>query len=151
MSYLREFGPNDIYVNELRTHPQYEFVMWNGTEYLNNRKHEGIDIKTGTVNLYEYNVNRAAGEARIFPFVEKAGSLIRLNSTPVSSFSGSTYGSTIQGEYPLTSSIARQLFNASDGLGASERLRLHAMRTTFDYYKYLCRSMIMKHIIQVAT
>ena len=64
-------GPNDIYVNELRTHPQYEFVMWNGTEYLNNRKHEGIDIKTGTVNLYEYNVNRAAGEARIFPSLKR--------------------------------------------------------------------------------
>ena len=137
MSYLRQFGPNDIYVNELRTHPQYEFVMWNGTEYINNRKYEGVDIKTGTINLYEYNVNRAAGEARIFPFVEKGGGQIRLNSTPISSFTGSTYGSTIQGEYPLTASIARQLFNASDGLGASERLRLHAMRTTFDYYKYL--------------
>jgi hypothetical protein len=137
MSYLRQFGPNDIYVNEIRTHPQYEFVMWNGTEYINNRKYEGVDIKTGTVNLYEYNVNRAAGEARIFPFVEKGGGLIRLNSTPVSSFTGSAYGSTIQGEYPLTASIARQLFDSSDGLGASERLRLHAMRTTFDYYKYL--------------
>ena len=59
MSYLRQFGPNDIYVNEIRTHPQYEFVMWNGTEYLNNRKYE----KHKNTN-YENTNNRNYGKYR---------------------------------------------------------------------------------------
>ena len=37
MGYLHEFDREDKFVNEIQTHPQYSFVMYNGTRYLNNR------------------------------------------------------------------------------------------------------------------
>ena len=59
MPYLHPFGPDDILQNRMVTRPKFDFVMYSGSAYLNNDDDVlGQSITTGTVNLFEYNVDR---------------------------------------------------------------------------------------------
>ena len=68
MGHLKKFEEEDTFINEVQTHPQYSFVLHNGTMYINNRRYEGQNLTDGTVNLYEMNVDRGGGVEKIFPF-----------------------------------------------------------------------------------
>mgnify|MGYP001323581652 CR=1 FL=1 len=71
MSYLRTFEQEDVLINTLVTYPQFEWTMLSGNIYLNDRRFSGFDIKTGTINLFEMNVDRGVG--LINPYVIKNG------------------------------------------------------------------------------
>jgi hypothetical protein len=135
MGYLHEFGQEDKFVNELQTHPQYSFVMHNGTKYLNNRRYEGQNLTDGTVNLYELNVDRAGGVDKIYPFVYKDATLTGLRSVSRADFHSASYGDLVTGSYPLSASIEREYFTTSvAGLAFSGRKHLVALKNTLDYY-----------------
>ena len=60
-----KFGPNDLLYNQLKAHPQTEFIIYNRASYYN--KVPQITgshvvnvgcIGTGNVSLYELNVDR---------------------------------------------------------------------------------------------
>ncbi len=141
MGYLQEFDQEDKFVNEIQTHPQYSFVLYNGTSYLNNRKYEGQNLVTGTVNLYELNVDRAGGVDKIYPFVYKDATLTGLRSVSRSDFHSASYGDLITGSYPMTASIEREYFNTSTaGLAFSGRKHLVALKNTLDHYTYITPS-----------
>ena len=141
MGHLHEFDQEDKFVNEIQTHPQYSFVLYNGTSYLNNRKYEGQNLVTGTVNLYELNVDRAGGVDKIYPFVYKDATLTGLRSVSRSDFHSASYGDLITGSYPLTASIEREYFNTSTaGLAFSGRKHLVALKNTLDHYTYITPS-----------
>ena len=76
-----KFGPNDIFYNQLETHPKVQFLIHSGNIYYNNVPNiSGThvssigDVPTGHVNLYELNVDRQAGQ-KIYPFTVKNGTL----------------------------------------------------------------------------
>mgnify|MGYP003647093819 FL=1 len=141
MGYLHEFGQEDKFVNELQTHPQYSFVMHNGTKYLNNRRYEGQNLTDGTVNLYELNVDRAGGVDKIYPFVYKDATLTGLRSVSRADFHSASYGDLVTGSYPLSASIEREYFTTSvAGLAFSGRKHLVALKNTLDYYTYITPS-----------
>ena len=141
MGHLHEFDRDDKFVNEIQTHPQYSFVMYNGTRYLNNRKYEGQNLVTGTVNLYELNVDRAGGVDKIYPFVYKDATLTGLRSVSRVDFHSASYGDLITGSYPLTASIEREYFDTStSGLAFSGRKHLVALKNTLDFYTYITPS-----------
>ena len=118
MSYLRTFEQEDILINTLVTYPQFEWVMLSGNVYLNDRRFSGFDIKTGTINLFEVNVDRGTG--LINPYVIKNGDMWNFGSTTTSSFDEATYGTKLTGAYPYTSSISRDyIFALNDDLSGS--------------------------------
>jgi hypothetical protein len=114
MAYLHKFGPNDILQNRMVTRPQYEFVMYSGSIYLNNEKNLGTNIPDGTISLFEYNVDRdGTNQALIEPYIHKDGFHSTIGSTTGSIYSALAPGTKISGSYPLTSSITRQYFSAT--------------------------------------
>jgi len=153
MGYLHKFEQEDTFINEVQTHPQYSFVLHNGSMYLNNRKYEGQNLTAGTVNLYEMNVDRAGGVDKIYPWVYKDSTLSALRTTDTSTYHSAAYGSIITGSYPLTSSIAREYFSVyaagvpADGASDTVRSAYHAARqrllaltNTLDHYKHISPS-----------
>jgi hypothetical protein len=141
MGHLHKFEQEDTFVNELQTHPQYSFVLYNGSMYLNNRNFEGQNLTNGTVSLYELNIDRAGGVDKIYPWVFKDATLTGLRTTNREDFHSASYGDLITGSYPMTSSIAREYFTNDDaGLAFSGRKHLVALKNTLDHYTYITPS-----------
>ena len=70
MSYIYPYTEKDKFTNVLVTSPSYEVTFYSGSSYINNRRYEGSNITTGTVNLYELNVDRAVNnQSLIYPFL----------------------------------------------------------------------------------
>ena len=84
MPYLYEFDKDTIFRNVLETSPETELSMYSGTIYLNNRNHEGRNIPTGSIDLYEYNVDRSDSQL-IYPFIVKNSSLWTFKSITTAS------------------------------------------------------------------
>ena len=60
MPFLHEFGLDDIFINRLETAPQYEFTAYSGSLYVNNARFAGKNTPTGSISVYELNVDRTA-------------------------------------------------------------------------------------------
>ena len=141
MAYIHPFAKTDIFYNVLVTTPSYEITLYSGSAYINNRRNEGRNITTGTINLYELNVDRdGTNQSLIFSFLTRDGSYRRPGSVTISDFLSSSYGDTLTGSYPLTASVDREFINASSSAissynNAVERRRIHALRTTLDSYR----------------
>lgn len=118
MSYLQEFHKDDVLINTLTTYPKFDWVMLSGNIYLNNRRYSGFDIKTGTINLFEINVDRGTG--LVNPYVIKNGDLWTFSSATTSSYDQELYGTKLTGAYPYTSSLHREYIStlSSDLVGA---------------------------------
>jgi hypothetical protein len=65
---LKKFRPNDVIVNTMKAHPRCEFFIWNASVYYNNVGYNSgafsqhsKNVPTGSVSLYEYNVDRISG------------------------------------------------------------------------------------------
>ena len=77
MPYLHSFGPDDILQNRMVARPKFDFVMYSGSAYINNDgEFLGENITTGTINLFEYNVDRnGSTQNLIYPYVIKGSGL----------------------------------------------------------------------------
>ena len=155
MPYLHTFGPNDILQNRIITRPKFDFVMYSGSAYINNNGDTlGTNIVSGTINLFEYNVDRdGISQQLIHPYVTRdTGLVFRTNN-----LTGEQYNSldqsiaTITGSYPLSSSIVRQYFSSTtypfpSGSSTAKdtyvtnRKELISLQNTMNYYRYLSNS-----------
>ena len=152
MSYLHKFGPDDIFMNRMVAHPEYEFLMYSGSAYINNERHMGQNIPTGSISLYEYNVDRdGTTQELIYPFITKDGSWLAFPNVTTEAYENLDYGDIITGSYPLTASIYRHYFGATtnpfpDGTEAAKttyftnRKKLMALKNTMNYYRYISDS-----------
>ena len=73
MSY-KEFGPNDIFVNRVKMHPEWDFFIYNSEVFINNSQNISGSysdnykgVPAGFLSLYEYNLDRE--HKGIYPFV----------------------------------------------------------------------------------
>ena len=156
MPYLYPFGPDDILQNRMVTRPKFDFVMYSGSAYLNNNGNVlGENIVTGTVNLYEYNVDRnGTAQQLIYPFVARNSGLV-FRSNDLTREQYRSLDNSIQiitGSYSLTSSVSRQYFESTTypfqtgGTDAekdsyvSARKELIALQNTMNYYRYISDS-----------
>tara|TARA_Y100000114_G_C11758662_1_gene328292 strand:+ start:1455 stop:2672 length:1218 start_codon:yes stop_codon:yes gene_type:complete len=141
---LHRFGPDDIFHNRVKTHPQYEFYIYDSVVYLNKKSLQSgsftpsvPNVDPGFVNLYELNVDRIAGDTGlIHPFITKGGGVEVLRtgarSTRISDqdfFTQFGPGARITGSYPLTASIKRDYFPAD-----STRKHVDALKNTLNFY-----------------
>ena len=140
---LHRFGPDDIFHNRLKTHPHYEFYIYDSVVYYNNRSLQSgsftpsvPNVSPGFVNLYEMNVDRLPGDTGIiYPMITKGGGVEILRKgeggtlTDTDWMTQFAYGSKITGSYPLTASISREYSAAS-----ATRKHVDALKNTFNYY-----------------
>jgi len=147
MPYLHEFGRDDIFINRMITSPQYEFVMYSGSSFINNDRYMGVNIPDGMISLFEYNVDRdGTTQQLIRPFIIKDGSWLAPPSVTPEAYQELEPGTIIYGEYPLTSSISLHLYPSMaypfpDGTPAEKdtyvdaRKGLMALKNTMNYYR----------------
>lgn len=165
-----KFKRNDVYINTLKTYPTVKFLVYNGSAYYNNTPNLSgawVDpirfTDAGNVSLYELNVDRKydpsstalvgppgpAGtttpdRGMIYAWVTKNGTRIGFRSTPAASFNALNYGDVIFSNYPLTSSISKELyltttkrFNPLPATQGGYVSHLHALKNTINDYTYI--------------
>jgi len=138
-----EFGEDDVFYNTIQTHPKINFYIYNNKKYFNNQNRDGTNFHTpdGHVNLYELNVNRnnvsASGDSQlVYPFLTKNGSFSSFSTVATSDFNlDFVFGDTLQGTYPLTSSIVVDRYDTT--MSAAKKKVLYALRSTLDLYTVL--------------
>jgi len=147
MAYLHEFGPDDIFINRMIANPSYEFLMYSGSAYINNDRYQGVNIPTGSISLYEYNVDRdGTAQQLIYPFLIKDGHWLAFPSVTTSSYASQPYGTIITGSYPLSASMYRHYYhattdpfpagtNAQKDAYTTNRRELVALQNTMNYYR----------------
>ena len=135
---FKEFGPNDIILNTMKTHPLSEFFIFDSVIYYNNEKHlsgtfsaNTKNVPPGFISLYEYNIDKISGSNVgdpvgsgtpgnnfIYPWIYKDSNRVALRnsvSTGASyQFSVDAVGDKLYGAYPLSASITRELMGNAD-------------------------------------
>lgn len=113
---LHKFGPNDVFVSRIKTHPHTNFLIYSGSYYYNSKTSESgswsdpvKNVPSGYVSLYELNIDRPSDQF-IYPFVTKEGSLDTFNTVATDTFMGFDYGDVISGSYPLSATIDRRFY-----------------------------------------
>jgi hypothetical protein len=119
MAYLRKFGPDDKLINRMETRPQYEVLLYPGkqgvadpTVLINNRRFQGVNIPSGTISLFEMNVDRAGTAEHpgslIYRFLVKDGTYRSFSSISTSEFNSASYGDVLTGSLPLSATVSRE-------------------------------------------
>ena len=150
---LYPFGPNDIFYNRVKTHPEVSFFIYDTKVYYNNQgvdagafHSQSLHVPPGHVSLHEMNVDRdqdTSGQL-IYPFITKESGISAFKTVATTNFnSGYLYGETIESTYPLSSSLAFNLY-LGDGYpdisnGTVQRPHLLALKNTMNHYKSLSR------------
>lgn len=111
-----KFGPNDVFVSRIKTHPHINFLIYSGSYYYNHQSPQSgtwsdpvKNVPSGYISLYELNIDRASDNF-IYPFVTKQGSLSPFKTVSTTAFMGFDYGDVITGSYPLSATIDRQFY-----------------------------------------
>jgi hypothetical protein len=139
-----KFKDKEILNNRVKTYPSIKFNIYNGNVYYNDHnKISGSftdsvgNTPPGYINLYELNVDRAAGSNDlIYPFITKNGSFTSFKSIATSSYNSDyRFGEEVSGSYPLSASIVSN-FYTTDVTGSSRR-QINALKNTFRNYLVL--------------
>mgnify|MGYP003650354161 FL=1 len=133
-----KFDEDDLFLNTVQTYPQNKFYIQSGTVYINNFPNlagqntaNHIGVPAGFVSLYEYNIDRPAGN-NIYPFLIKNGMKDGFKVTPTTSYNSAQYGDTIVSSYNMSASIDRIIASAT-----SNSASIKALENTFNHYSYL--------------
>ena len=137
MSFFK-FDEDDIFINTLKTYPEYKFYIQSGSVYIDDIPHLSgantdniIGVPKGFVSLYEYNSDRPSGND-IYPFVVKSGKKDCFKTISTSSFANAfQYGDILTSSYNMSASITRIYFSGST------RPKIKALKNTFNHYMYL--------------
>ena len=153
--YYHKFGENDIFYNQLKTHPQNEFFIFDCKTYHNKKMAESgaftgsvLAVSSGYTSLFEMNVDRhpsgdgITGTGLIYPYIVKTSDKISFKTiTDKSWHHDYEYGAKITSSYPMSASLEREYF--SSGLETFAETRHDgsytgsALKNTFNYYKIL--------------
>ena len=123
----KEFGPNDIFINRVKMHPEWDFFIYNSEVYINNSENiSGANsdnykgVPAGFLSLYEYNLDRTTDF--IYPFVLANSTYKTRFRSQLKNMLGETVdgvagyptdGSQITSSYKMSASITRQYLAAS--------------------------------------
>ena len=151
-SYLRKFGSDDLFTNRLTAAPETEFVLYSGSILLNSHKHLGRNTPSGSLSLYEMNVDRVQvhdSSSFIYAFAVKDGSYNSFRSITKSDYVAKAFGADLTSSYPLTSSVSRDYIAATAISSAAEgstdafftaRKKMIALGNTLNSYRSLSDS-----------
>ena len=131
-----KFKYNDIFYNQIKTHPNVNFKIYDGKVYYNNKSSESGSfvsnvggISTGKIDLYENNVDRSLAQS-IYPFITKNGSLLSFKTVSTSDFNSDfLYGDIISSSYPLAAGLSVDRY-----LQGTARSHIDALRNVINNY-----------------
>ena len=149
MSFYK-FDRNDIFYNQIKTHPTVNFyISRNIVVYNNNTQLSGaygnnvLSVPSGYISLYELNVDKSdelAGSLRnpsVYPFVTKQGSLTSFRTiTTTAASTDFSFGDKMKGSYPLSSSISSDRFG-ENSTGSAAWYYRDALQNTLNNYTTL--------------
>jgi len=152
----KKFGPDDIFYNTVKTYPQFTFDYYFNNSFINNRQTQGNRVLSGSVSLYELNVDREQGDDLIYPFITKGENVNDFAFTNTSDaesvpdYVQKQQGTELSSSYPLTASVSRERiiangssapfngFDIIDGVSTTGSLfKLFALETPFNLNKTL--------------
>ena len=158
MPYFK-FGPNDIFNNNIETHPKCEFLINNGSIYYNGYIPEPSSyasesgeanpyikhVPSGHLSLYEINIDRqaslnnTANPTMAYQFAIKDGSLNSFRTINREDFSTASYGQVFTGSYPLSATLAVETHpSLSAGQKAIDnRPHIVSLQNTLNHYTVL--------------
>ena len=139
---MKKFSENQVFTNFLKTHPRVRADFHSGTAFYNEFVQQGQNTDSGSLSLYEINVDRGAGNL-VYPFIVKDAAKNSFTVTSRSAYSALNPGETITGSYPLTASISRDY-----PVTASYK---RALKNSLNYYKYLSPAYDFSNYENVAT
>ena len=125
---MKKFSENQVFTNFLKTHPRVRVDFHSGNAFYNENVKQGNNVDSGSVSLYQINVDRDSGNL-VFPFINKDAAGNSFTVTTNAAYSAANPGETINGTYPLTSSITRQ-YEMSD-------TNKRALKNTLNHYTNL--------------
>ncbi len=125
---MYKFNENDIFKNVVVTYPKYEFLLYTGSIFLQNRKSDNSNVGNGYLSLYELNVNRSENN-KIYPFITKNGTLSSFKTISTTNYNSFAYGDVISGSYELTSTIDLKYYSSGES-----RPKINALKNTINYY-----------------
>tara|TARA_Y100000592_G_scaffold101181_1_gene186487 strand:- start:17644 stop:18876 length:1233 start_codon:yes stop_codon:yes gene_type:complete len=153
-----KFGKDDLMVNILRTHPEYEVIIAANKYYINNRNEhiprvvDGVDVlernvPQGHISLYELNINRLIDNGTgdkpwetatsIFPFVTKDGTGGSFKTISTSQYSTDfSYGNVIKSKYPLSASFSKIFIPKVPGERDNKKF-IYALENTLNEYTHM--------------
>lgn len=150
MSLYKFHKQNDIIRNRIKAHPRTYFLLGNKKVHYNDQSLPLSDASAaldgnetiqhtprGYLSLYEININKEeqpGNQNLVYPFITKQGTLNSFKTVSTEDFQGFSYGDEISGSYPLSASISVDYYPQN-----SQRRRITALRSTFDYYKSLSK------------
>tara|TARA_R110000824_G_scaffold119818_4_gene274236 strand:+ start:4497 stop:5846 length:1350 start_codon:yes stop_codon:yes gene_type:complete len=111
----KKFGLDDKFFNVIKAYPKYTFSYYFNQRYINNRQNQGNRVQSGSVSLFELNVDREQGSDLIYPFFTKGENSLDFSfknltgSLTNPEYNKLAIGTEITSSYPLTSSIGRDL------------------------------------------
>ena len=133
MSFYK-FNQTDIFYNQIEATPKQEFFVYNSSVYYNKKSLQSgafassVVSPTGTISLFELNVDRNSTTGFIYPYTIKGSNFVALKSISDTAYNGAySYGQTITGSYELTSSVIRQYYAAN-----STRRRIESIRNSLN-------------------
>jgi len=127
---LKKFGPDDVILNTMKAHPSCEFFVFDGKIYYNNvAAHSGafssnvLNVPSGHISLYEYNIDRASGTNNfIYPFTVKGTNRTTFKSITTKEYNlNYDLGDQITGSYPMSASITREFMSGAAGVTTVSR------------------------------
>lgn len=144
MSYYK-FKENDLFVNTLEAYPDVKFYIQSGSVYIDDENYISgsfsdniLGVPRGYTSLYEFNVNRDAGQT-IYPFVVKGGDKTTFKTLSKTDWNTQfNYdGNTITSSYNMSSSIRRYYITGNAGQTYAEPAwpksnLIHVNRTNVD-------------------
>ena len=150
---IYKFEHGDIIYSRMKTYPKFNFFIYDGNVYLNNKSNisgsftgstPNMSLNTSQINLYELNVDRAGANTGrtimyddvkdtglIYPFITKDGTLSAFKTVSAGSFATFGYGTIMSASYPLTASLRRTFYQQGKA-----RKHITALRNTLEYYRH---------------
>ena len=157
-----KFKRNEVFKNTLKTHPSVKFVVYSGSAYYNNTPDISGAFANpirltdgGHLSLYELNVDRVSSSTGrtigpvddnglIYSWVVKNGTRTGFRTDTEAVFNSASYGDTLTGLYPYTSSIAKEYYDTTTArIGTVTSLtdgfvsHLRALKNTINHYNYV--------------
>ena len=150
MSYYK-FHEDDLFINTVRSEPQYSFYIYSGSVYIDNIPHLSGNVRdtssenifgvpNGFISLYEYNIDRpesGTGAGRIYPFVYKDGKRNSFKTISKADYDTQYLpGDIVTSSYNMSSSISRDYIPSANTTN-TQRKRIIALKNTLNHYVYM--------------
>tara|TARA_Y100000592_G_scaffold42674_3_gene67849 strand:+ start:1618 stop:2817 length:1200 start_codon:yes stop_codon:yes gene_type:complete len=146
-----KFKPDDIIINRIKAHPKQSFFIYDQEVYINTRNNlvgvnaNEFSVGTGSVSLYELNIDRAFDyiEPSVVGYKTVLADKKQFNTMLGKAHSGSLYSPISSGNYRMSASITRIYSEPTSvkylGVNQNKNTHILALQNSADTYTTLSK------------